>query len=53
MTDFVPELKAKGFAAVTLKHLLHMTSGIDYAENDWPFGMHARFYYTNGQSFSA
>ena len=47
VTDFVPELKAKGFAAVTLKHLLHMTSGMDYAENDWPFGVHVRLYYTN------
>jgi CubicO group peptidase (beta-lactamase class C family) len=24
-----------------------MTSGIDYAENDFPFGIHVRFYYTN------
>lgn len=47
VTDVGPELKAKGFAAVTLKHLLHMTSGMDYAENEWPFGVHARFSYTN------
>lgn len=47
VTDLVPELKEKGFASVTLKHLLQMTSGIDYAENDFPLGLHARFYYTN------
>lgn len=45
--DLVPELKGKGFAQVTLKHLLQMTSGMDYAENDFPFGIHVRFYYTN------
>jgi len=47
VTDFVPELAEKGFTAVTLKHLLQMTSGIDYAENDFPFGLHVRFYYTD------
>lgn len=47
VTDLVPELKEKGFASVTLKHLLQMTSGIDYAENDFPLGLHARLYYTN------
>ncbi len=47
VTDLVPELKEKGFDSVTLKHLLQMTSGIDYAENDFPLGLHARFYYTN------
>ncbi|MBI3391754.1 MAG: serine hydrolase [Nitrospirae bacterium] len=47
VTDFVPELKEQGFASVTLKHLLQMTSGIDYMENDFPLGLHVRFYYTN------
>ncbi len=47
VTDFVPELAPRGFAAVTLKHLLRMRSGMDYSENDNPFGIHARFYYTN------
>ncbi len=47
VTDLVPELKNEGFAPVTLKHLLQMTSGIGYAENDFPFGTHVRFYYTN------
>lgn len=47
VTDHVPEMKRAGFEAVTLRHLLQMTSGIDYAENDLPFGIHARFYYTD------
>jgi CubicO group peptidase (beta-lactamase class C family) len=47
VTDFVPELTEHGFTAVTLKHLLQMTSGIDYVENDFPFGLHVRFYYTD------
>lgn len=47
VTDFVPELRGRGFDAVTIRHLLQMTSGINYAESDWPFGIHARFYYTN------
>ena len=47
VTDFVPELKPGGFGAVTLRHLLQMTSGIDYDENDFPFGRHVRFYYTD------
>lgn len=47
VTDFVPELANRGFGAVTLKHLLQMRSGVDYSENDNPFGIHARFYYTN------
>lgn len=47
VTDYVPELAGKGFGSVTLRHLLQMTSGIDYAENDNPFGIHARFYYTD------
>lgn len=47
VTDFVPELAAHGFSAVTLKHLLQMTSGMDYTENDNPFGLHARLYYTD------
>lgn len=46
-TDFVPEMAENGFKAVTLKHLLQMTSGIDYAENDLPLGLHVRFYYTD------
>ncbi|MBH0200968.1 MAG: serine hydrolase [Nitrospira sp.] len=47
VTELVPELNTKGFSSVTLRHLLQMTSGIDYAENDNPFGLHVRFYYTD------
>ena len=47
VTDLVPELARNGFDAVTLRHLLQMTSGIDYAENDFPLGIHVRFYYTD------
>lgn len=47
VTDYVPELIDRGFKTVTLRNLLQMTSGIDYAENDNPFGLHVRFYYTD------
>lgn len=47
VTDFVPELAVRGFSAVTLKHLLQMTSGIDYSEPGMPLGRHDRFYYTD------
>lgn len=47
VTDFVPELAARGFTAVTLKHLLQMTSGLDYAEPGMPLGLHDRLYYTD------
>jgi len=43
--DYVPELRANGFDKVTLRHLLQMTSGMDYEESDNPFGLQARFYY--------
>jgi CubicO group peptidase (beta-lactamase class C family) len=46
VTDFVPELAVNGFERVTIKHLLQMTSGMDYIDNDNPFGIHPRFYYT-------
>jgi CubicO group peptidase (beta-lactamase class C family) len=45
VTDYVPELRANGFEKVTLRHLLQMTSGMDYEESDSPFGLQARFYY--------
>ena len=47
VTDYVPELAAHGFAAVKLRHLADMTSGIDYAENDNPFGLHVLMNYTS------
>ncbi|QQS34941.1 MAG: serine hydrolase [Ignavibacteriales bacterium] len=45
VTDFVPELTSKGFDKVKIKHLLQMTSGMDYSESDNPFGIHPHFYY--------
>lgn len=47
VTDFVPELADRGFAAVTLRHLADMTSGMDYAESDNPFGLHVLMNYTS------
>jgi CubicO group peptidase (beta-lactamase class C family) len=48
ITRYVPELeRVPGFSAVTLHHLLQMTSGIAYTESDWPFSAHPRFYYTD------
>ena len=45
VTDFVPELKKNNFEQLRIKHLLQMTSGIDYTENDNPFGIHSRCYH--------
>ena len=46
ITDFIPELKANGFEAVTIEHVLQMTSGIDFNESYVnPFGTVAKFYY--------
>ncbi len=48
VTDFVPELLSSGFEKVTIRHLLQMTSGIDYVEVEGnSFSLHNRFYYTN------
>jgi CubicO group peptidase (beta-lactamase class C family) len=46
VTDYVPELIGRGFEGVTLEHLLTMTSGSGYVENDNPFGVHVLFNYT-------
>ncbi len=47
VTDFVPELAAAGYDRVTLRHLLQMTSGMDYVEIEGnPYSLHTRFYYT-------
>ena len=46
ITRYLPELGA-GFEKVTLRHLLTMTSGTNYVEDDNPFGMHVRFNYTD------
>lgn len=46
ITNYIPELKPNGFEAVTIEHLLQMTSGIDYNESYVnPFGDAASFYY--------
>ena len=47
VTDFVPELAAWGYGRVKIEHLLQMTSGMNYPENDNPFGIHVRFYFTS------
>jgi CubicO group peptidase (beta-lactamase class C family) len=45
VTKYLPELRDKGFEEVSLIRLLMSTSGLDYAENDNPFGIHAYLYY--------
>ncbi len=46
VTDFIPELKSRGFQKVTIKDLLEMRSGIKFSENYInPFGKIAKFYY--------
>lgn len=46
VTNYIPELKANGFNAVTIKHLLQMTSGLNFNESYTnPFGHAATFYY--------
>jgi hypothetical protein len=44
---YVPKLTARGFSDTTIEDLLSMTSGVDHAENDNPFGRHVRMYYTD------
>jgi CubicO group peptidase (beta-lactamase class C family) len=46
ITNYLPDLKKNGFEKVTIKHLLQMTSGIDFNESySNPFGEAAGFYY--------
>lgn len=46
VTNYLPELKKNGFGKVTIKHLLQMTSGLDFNESYYnPFGEAASFYY--------
>lgn len=46
ITRYIPELKANGFDAVTVEHLLQMTSGLQFNESYVnPFGDAASFYY--------
>ncbi len=46
ITDLLPELAEAGFGEVRIRHLLTMTSGSDYVENDNPFGEHVILNYT-------
>ncbi len=46
VTDFVPELKDNGFEGATIRHLLQMTSGMEYRQFENPFGLHSHNYYT-------
>ncbi|HZW77431.1 MAG TPA: serine hydrolase [Flavobacteriaceae bacterium] len=46
ITNYIPEMKSSDFENVTIKHLLQMTSGLDFYEGYYnPFGKVARFYY--------
>lgn len=46
VTHYIPELTKNGFEKVTIKHLLQMTSAIDFNESYInPFGDAASFYY--------
>lgn len=47
VVDFVPEFSGRGFDRLTIEHLLTMTSGTNYVENDNPFGLHVPFNYTS------
>ncbi len=46
VTDYIPELEEEGFDMVTIRHLLQMTSGVDFNESYInPFGDVPTFYY--------
>ena len=46
VSKYIPEMSENGFDRVTLKHVLQMTSGLDYNEGYYnPFGEVATFYY--------
>lgn len=46
ITNYIPEMRKNGFDAVTIEHLLQMTSGINFNESYYnPFGHAAAFYY--------
>ncbi len=46
LTALVPELAGRGLDGVRLRHLADMDSGLDYEENDNPFGRHVLMNYT-------
>lgn len=46
ITNYIPELSKNGFEKVTIKHVLQMTSALDFNESYFnPFGHAASFYY--------
>ena len=46
ITNYIPELEKNGFAKVSIKHVLQMTSAIDFSESYInPFGEAASYYY--------
>lgn len=46
ITNYIPELKENGFDKVSIRHVLLMTSGLDFNESYYnPFGDAATFYY--------
>jgi CubicO group peptidase (beta-lactamase class C family) len=48
LTDFIPELKDKGFTPITIGHLLKHTSGIHFTKQSFnPNSDNAQFYYSN------
>ncbi|MCH8317533.1 MAG: serine hydrolase [Bacteroidetes bacterium] len=48
ITDYIPELKDKGFEKIKIKNLLQMTSGIKFTENYYnPFSNVDKLYYGN------
>ena len=46
ITDYIPELRGKGFDKVTIKNLLSMSSSIKYIEYPWPTGDNTKTYYS-------
>jgi CubicO group peptidase (beta-lactamase class C family) len=47
VTDYIPELAAGGFDAVTIEDALRMDTDSTYVEDDNPFGVHVEFNYTS------
>jgi CubicO group peptidase (beta-lactamase class C family) len=46
VTTYIPELQKNGFEKVTIRHLLQMTSALNFSESYFnPFGEAASFYY--------
>ena len=46
ITNYIPEMRKNGFEKVSIKHLLQMTSALNFSESYFnPFGHAASFYY--------